>query len=159
VGERGGRVFGCGRLCRSFDSLRSLRMTDFIYCVIFICYAIFESGEVGDEDLAGTEEEEGVAVGGEERCAAFAEVDGVAAGGGLEDDFDGRGALEVGGVCGLAAVTGFGTVDVGDGGRVGRPGESGDVLAIVRVVVGELAGGLLRAGDPDIADAFGVSDC
>ena len=56
-------------------------------------------------------------------CVTIADEDGLGAGGeGLDEDLDGCGALEVGGVGGLAVGSGFGAIGVGDGGGVGRPG-------------------------------------
>src|ERR1700679_3729947 len=77
-------------------------------------------GGVGDPDLAIVDEEQAAAVVGEEGCVAFADDDGMGAGGErLKDDFEGRGVLEVSGVGGAAVGSGGGTVGVGDGGGVG----------------------------------------
>ena len=80
-------------------------------------------GEVGDPDLSVMDEEEARAVRREERCMTVANEDGLGAGGErLDEDFDRRGPLEVGGVGGLAVGSGFCAVGVGDGGGVGCPG-------------------------------------
>jgi len=116
-------------------------------------------GGVGDPDLAFADEEEAVAVGREERRVTVTDEDGLGAGSEwLDDDFDGRGTLEMGRVRGLAVGSRLSAVGVGDGGRVGSPGQLGDVLRIVLGVVGEQTSDLVGAGNPEIVAAFCVLD-
>ena len=80
-------------------------------------------GEILGVDFAVAEEEEGVAIAEEERGVARADDGGLRGGGErLDNDLDRRGALEVRWVGGVAVGAGFGSVGVGDGGGVGRPG-------------------------------------
>ena len=56
------------------------------------------------------------------------------------------------------AVAGFGTVHIGDGGGVWRPGKTGDVLRVVLVVVRKFTGRDVCAADEKIVTAFRVFD-
>ena len=64
----------------------------------------------------------------------------------------------MGGVGWATAVAGFGTVHVGDGGGVRRPGKTCDVLRVVLGVVRKLTGWDVCAADEKIVAAFRVFD-
>jgi hypothetical protein len=115
------------------------------------------AGEDSAPDLAAVHPEQRVAVWGKERRVA---VDGevVLTPGGERDDADlgGHILLEVGRVGGLAVGAVLGTVGEGQHVRAGRPGDSGDVAAVVGGEASELAGCVAGAADEEVVAAFGV---